>query len=120
MDEGTAVLEPDISKLTGIKRKGHGGIAFKGVLRFDPCAYCGTRPTPVYGHYIDHIHARARGGPNHWSNYTAACGFCNPAKWDTGLLEFLTFLKVDMPETIAGELGAEVERVEHALFGRPR
>jgi hypothetical protein len=117
MDEGTAVLEPDISKLTGIRRPGFGGADFpKKVQRYDPCAYCARLPLPEYGHYIDHIQARSQGGPNHWSNYTAACGFCNQAKFDTPLLEFLTSLNFDMPEAIADELGVSVALVRETMF----
>jgi 5-methylcytosine-specific restriction endonuclease McrA len=41
---------------------------WRDTLRRDPCAYCG-RPSD----HIDHIIPRAHGGPDRWTNYTAAC-----------------------------------------------
>jgi 5-methylcytosine-specific restriction endonuclease McrA len=63
----------------------HVGIgAYKDALRWDPCAYCGRiAPVGEYGgQEIDHIHSLFRGGPDHWSNFTAACSFCNAFKLD--------------------------------------
>ena len=64
---------------------------YKQLLTHDPCAYCGE-PAPLGrygGHEIDHIHERRLGGANHWTNYTAACRFCNLAKWNMVLGQLL-------------------------------
>lgn len=56
-------------------------VAYDTLLRGDPCCYCGRRPVQV-----DHIVPVGAGGPNHWSNLTAACQRCNRAKSATTLL----------------------------------
>lgn len=88
MDE---ILEPDPAKMFGIRRAGAGISLYRRIILHDPCAYCGVEaPRGRYGgHEIDHIHARFRGGPNHWSNLTAACGFCNGTKFDMVLEQLL-------------------------------
>jgi hypothetical protein len=56
----------------------HVGIgAYEHALRSDPCAYCGLPSRECGDQEIDHIHSRWTGGPDHWSNYTAACPLCN-------------------------------------------
>lgn len=56
-------------------------------LRLDPCAYCGER---VAGRMtIDHIRAKLRRGPNHWTNLAAACDRCNNKKHGMRLLPWL-------------------------------
>lgn len=83
---------PDVAKLFGVKRSGIGTVAaYKDSLTRDPCSYCGTGPT---GHgrqlcQVDHITARATGGPNHWTNYTGACWLCNRCKLDQPFLIWL-------------------------------
>lgn len=57
---------------------------WKGVLRGDPCAYCGARCED-----LDHIDARSRGGDNTWQNLTASCRVCNGQKGARTLLSFL-------------------------------
>jgi 5-methylcytosine-specific restriction endonuclease McrA len=54
------------------------------VLRRDPCSYCGGPAGAV-----DHITAVARGGPNTWTNFTAACTSCNSRKSTKDLLTHL-------------------------------
>lgn len=51
-----------------------------------PCAYCGEQAES-----IDHIVPRAFGGPDHESNYVAACLYCNRLKGHDTLQQFLTF-----------------------------
>lgn len=82
-------------------RRGFDTPAYKRMLRSDPCAYCRApfRHDRSYRE-VDHIHARARGGPNRWDNYTSACGFCNVCKFDTPLLAWLIEL-----EGLADEIG---------------
>jgi hypothetical protein len=91
----SGIDEPDISDLTGVKRKKSGSVAMhKQVLRADPCSYCG-------------LPRRCDGGPNHWSNYTAACEWCNALKSAIPLWVFLlgrellerdAFARMDMAE----------------------
>ena len=57
---------------------------YKRALLADPCAYCGAPSTVV-----DHIHARARGGVDHWANYAGLCTPCNLRKKDRSVLGFL-------------------------------
>lgn len=85
------LAEPDISDLTGVKRKRSGSLArYKQVLSADPCSYCGCpRRLMTFGCNVDHIIAQAEGGPNHWSNYTAACEWCNALKSNFRLWVFL-------------------------------
>jgi 5-methylcytosine-specific restriction endonuclease McrA len=59
-------------------------IEYIGVLRCDPCSYCGERPTT-----IDHIVAVHHGGGNEWGNLTAACKRCNASNHTRSLLEYL-------------------------------
>lgn len=97
----------------GVRRPGSTGDAYMKVLRRDPCAYCGE----PYRHgqswrEIDHIHARAHGGRNHWSNYTAACGMCNLGKFDGPFLEWL--LNLDrLRDEVLERLGLEWEDVRN-------
>jgi 5-methylcytosine-specific restriction endonuclease McrA len=56
----------------------------KDVLALDRCAYCSA---PV--DCIDHVEPKAGGGPDHWSNFTGACRFCNGSKGASPLLQFL-------------------------------
>lgn len=95
----------DPSKLLGVRRTGLGVVAYKRLLRRDPCAYCG-RPYWGIPAELDHIVARARGGANGWENLTAACGFCNVLKCDESALETLLRLNVDMPAFIAERMRA--------------
>jgi 5-methylcytosine-specific restriction endonuclease McrA len=85
------IAEPDISKLTGIRRTGAGSHAtYKRLLSKDPCSYCGCPSRfMTYGCNVDHIEPRAEGGANHWTNYTAACAYCNALKTNLPLWLFL-------------------------------
>lgn len=60
--------------------------AYRRALRFDPCAYCGGSSGAS-----DHIVPRSAGGPNDWTNRTAACHGCNNMKQSTPLLVFLAY-----------------------------
>lgn len=51
-------------------------LAYIGVLRSDPCSYCGAYPAGT----IDHIIPLDNGGAHHWLNLTAACETCNKSK----------------------------------------
>lgn len=62
---------------------------YRHSLRFDPCAYCGTRPRDWRLRTVDHIVPRAHGGLNRWPNWTCACFDCNTRKSATSLLQFL-------------------------------
>ena len=77
-----------MTALTGRKRWQRGGaevVAWvRGVLRYDPCAYCGGS-----GGTADHIVAVLHGGSGDPSNLTGACARCNTEKADLSLLEFL-------------------------------
>lgn len=64
-----------------------GRSGFAGVLRRDPCSYCGRLPRR--GATLDHIVPESRGGENTWRNKTAACGWCNREKAAMSLLMFL-------------------------------
>lgn len=57
---------------------------YVGVLATDPCSYCGGPAGQT-----DHIVPLSKGGENHWTNYTAACGPCNARKKDRSLLAHL-------------------------------
>lgn len=59
-------------------------LAFDGILRRDPCCYCGAPASQV-----DHIEPVRAGGANAWANLTAACRHCNRAKSDKSLLMYL-------------------------------
>jgi len=59
-------------------------LAFDGILRHDPCCYCGGPASQV-----DHIEPVGAGGANAWANLTAACRHCNRAKSDKSLLTYL-------------------------------
>ncbi len=60
-------------------------VAYEGILRSDPCCYCGTAGRQQ----VDHMVPVAAGGANHWTNLTAACQTCNRAKSTDSLLAFL-------------------------------
>jgi hypothetical protein len=59
-------------------------VAWKSILRADPCAYCDARSED-----IDHIKARSKGGADIWTNWVGACRSCNCAKKSRSLLSFL-------------------------------
>jgi 5-methylcytosine-specific restriction endonuclease McrA len=63
--------------------------SWEPVLRRDPCAYCALRP----GHWrqatLDHVNARAVGGPNTVDNIVGACPACNSSKGSRSLLLYL-------------------------------
>ncbi len=41
---------------------------------------------------IDHIISKSKGGEESFENLALACGTCNKAKWNQGILEFLKWL----------------------------
>lgn len=58
-----------------------------GLLRTDPCSYCGLLP----GGTVDHIRPRALPDreTHTWLNMTGSCPSCNAAKGSASLLGFL-------------------------------
>jgi 5-methylcytosine-specific restriction endonuclease McrA len=56
-----------------------------GVIRADPCAYCGARGEVT----IDHIEPLIAGGKHVPENLTAACRRCHASKRTRPLLLFL-------------------------------
>lgn len=54
---------------------------YAAILKRDPCSYCNGAAGEV-----DHIDPTTSGGPDHWSNLTAACRSCNAQKNDRTLL----------------------------------
>jgi 5-methylcytosine-specific restriction endonuclease McrA len=58
------------------------------------CAYCGVAGVPLQ---VEHIHPKARGGSNRFSNLTLACEDCNQRK---GALPVEVFL-ADQPKVLA-------------------
>lgn len=84
-----------------------------GILRKDPCAYCGEYYRYPKGHKragkihatIDHIHPKGKGGKNVWTNYTAACEGCNSRKGSNSLLGYLLGEKIPSEHT---ELQVEI------------
>lgn len=112
---------------------------YKEGLLLDPCAYCGMdKDTPKAfgqpGPVLDHIDARARGGEDHWSNFTGACWRCNTSKRDKTLLSYLLYRRwrplLALAMEIAQELPQEdIEKVKEAIakvrgdvhhLGKPR
>lgn len=61
-------------------------VAFMGILRGDPCCYCGVLGESST---VDHITALVGGGTNEWSNLTSACRSCNSSKNAADVLSFL-------------------------------
>ncbi|MFI6732882.1 RNA-guided endonuclease IscB [Nonomuraea sp. NPDC050451] len=51
------------------------------------CVYCGTTGVPLN---IDHVHPRSRGGSDRVSNLVLACIWCNQAKSNRPVEEFVT------------------------------
>jgi len=66
-------------------------IGWGGVLRADPCAYCGRRRSSD----VDHIVPVARGGEFGSSNLIGACKSCNSSKQARSLLLFLALRHID-------------------------
>ncbi len=66
--------------------------SWRAVIRRDPCGYCGGP-----GGTIDHVIARAAGGPDDSRNTAGACRACNTAKADRPLLVFLVARRAAMP-----------------------
>ena len=51
------------------------------------CAYCGAENTPLE---VEHIQPKSQGGSNRISNLTLACHFCNQAKGNQEIEQFLS------------------------------
>jgi hypothetical protein len=49
------------------------------------CAYCGVRGDMT----MDHIIPIGKKGPDNEDNLVVACNWCNSAKWDNNVVEFL-------------------------------
>ena len=75
-----------------------------GVIRADPCAYCGARDEVT----IDHIEPLIAGGEHALENVTAACRQCNASKRTRPLLLFLLKRAEERhtAESAAGRLAA--------------
>ena len=114
-------VDIDPAKTLGVKHSGLGLARYRQFLQCDPCAYCGAPfdPEPVdnYGtpynqRQIDHIVPRSQGGPNHWTNYTAACCDCNWSKFDASPLAWLLRLerlaRGDVDGALAIRIGGEL------------
>lgn len=56
------------------------------------CWYCGVRLHLDSGH-LDHVIPTAAGGPNIFSNWALTCNFCNMAKQNYSLDEFMEWLE---------------------------
>lgn len=56
------------------------------------CWYCGT-DIKFKEKHIDHIVPKSRDGANDISNYALSCAFCNRAKHDRFLDEFIVWLQ---------------------------
>lgn len=82
---------------------------YREALRRDPCAYCGER-----GGWLDHIHARARGGADDFSNLAGTCRGCNARKADRALLRHLLArsIRADL-EVLKEKLRAVEPRGDH-------
>ena len=84
------------------------------------CAYCGVAGVPLQ---VEHIHPKARGGSNRFSNLTLACEDCNQRK---GALPVEVFL-ADQPQVLARikaqarkplDAAAAVNATRWALYAR--
>jgi 5-methylcytosine-specific restriction endonuclease McrA len=68
-------------------------VLFKLALRFGwVCWYCNAKLSPATA-TIDHVIPRCGGGPHDEENLALACEFCQRAKWDRTLTEFLRWLR---------------------------
>ena len=69
----------------GVEREFPREWSWSGVLRKDPCAYCGEA-----GETVDHIVPKGRGGKTSPSqNGTGSCFHCNNLKAHESMLSFL-------------------------------
>jgi len=83
----------EMAQRLGVKRPGIDASAYRRMLRLDPCVYCGAPYRFGSWREVDHIQARASGGPDRWWNYASACRFCNTCKSDRPVLEWLLMLR---------------------------
>jgi len=61
---------------------------FKGVVKHDPCGFCGSEK--LHDQIaVDHIQPLNASGHDGWDNYAAACRTCNAAKGNKPLLLFM-------------------------------
>jgi 5-methylcytosine-specific restriction endonuclease McrA len=56
------------------------------------CWYCGLEFGKGVEKHLDHIIPKSRGGSDHISNLAVVCSFCNYAKHDLDLLQYLSWL----------------------------
>jgi hypothetical protein len=64
-----------------------GSVAYRKVLRADPCSYCGGEAQA-----LDHIDPAHHGGADDWENRTSACRRCNSYKGTLSLLQALPWI----------------------------
>lgn len=63
-------------------------IAWRKLIKDDPCFYCGAAET----HHVDHYISLANAGTEHWWNLVRACRTCNHRKNRMNGDEFLSLL----------------------------
>jgi len=63
-------------------------MAWRKLIKDDPCFYCGAPET----HHVDHYISLANGGTEHWWNLVRACSPCNLRKSRMNGDEFLRLL----------------------------
>lgn len=63
-------------------------IAWRKLIKDDPCFYCGAAET----HHVDHYISLANGGTEHWWNLVRACRTCNHRKNKMNGDDFLRLL----------------------------
>jgi 5-methylcytosine-specific restriction endonuclease McrA len=64
-------------------------IAWRKLIKDDPCYYCGSAET----HHVDHYVSLGNGGTDHWWNLVRACAPCNQRKNSMNGDEFIVFLR---------------------------
>lgn len=79
------------------------------------CVYCGAAADELAEPFcLDHVLPRCEGGTHHESNLVTACRFCNEAKAEGLLGDFLATLE----ETVAAKTAARVVRQTRAPIDR--
>lgn len=64
-------------------------MAWRKLIKDDPCFYCGAQET----HHVDHYISLINGGTEHWWNLVRACKSCNHRKNRMNGDDFLALLK---------------------------
>ena len=70
---------------------------WRGLLRMEPCNYCGQKCRRPRSRTIDHVTPRVHGGRDDWTNLAAACARCNNTKGEMTLLRFLVKRRTQQP-----------------------